>query len=56
MDSFSKNGAGSLIRIDSIMTAQKYNSIISETVIPFAEETMVSIWIFQHDNTPKNRR
>ena len=36
------------------MTSQKYNSIISETMIPFDEETMVSNQIFQHDNDQKH--
>ena len=36
------------------MTAQKYNSVISETLISFAEKTIVSSWIFQHDNYQKH--
>ena len=40
--SFSKIGVCPLIKIGNTLTDQKYNSIISETMIPFAEETMVS--------------
>ena len=41
--SFYKNGVSSLIRINSTMTAQKYNSIISDTMIPFDEDFFQSM-------------
>lgn len=51
---FSGHGVGPIIKIDTRMDQYVYKDIISNTMIPYAEENMPLRWHFMHDNDPKH--
>lgn len=51
---FSSRGVGPIYRIEGIMDQMKYKDILSNVMLPYAEEEMPLKWKFQHDNDPKH--
>lgn len=51
---FSQNGVGPIHWIKETMTKEVYRDILENTMLPFAEENMPLLWIFQQDNDPKH--
>lgn len=51
---FSGHKMGPIVKIDGIMDRYKYLEILSDTMLPYAEENMPLRWRFQHDNDPKH--
>lgn len=52
--SFSRQGPGPIHRVDGIMKADQYKHILSETMLPYARDSMPNEWSFQQDNDPKH--
>ena len=50
---FSSSGIGLIYLITDTMTANIYNTILKEIILPYAEDNM-PLWIFQQDNNPKH--
>lgn len=53
--SFHARGIGPLVRIDGIMDRFLYRDILSDHMLPFAEDNLPLTWIFQQDNDPKHK-
>lgn len=51
---FAYAGVGPLHLIEGIMKTQEYKSILSDVMLPYAEEEMPLRWSFQQDNDPKH--
>ena len=51
---FSYYGTGPIYRIPSIMDQVEYTKILSEVMLPWADEEMPLRWVFQQDNDPKH--
>lgn len=51
---FSFYGVGPIYRIKKIMDQHLYVQILEEIMLPYAEEEMPLIWVFQQDNDPKH--
>lgn len=51
---FSWHGVGPIHRIEGIMDQTKYKNILSNVMLPYAEEDIPLKWKFQHDNDPKH--
>lgn len=51
---FSGHGVGPIIKIDGQMDQFVYKNIVSNTMIPYAEENLPLRWRFMHDNDPKH--
>lgn len=52
--SFSWYGIGPIHLIEGIMTSETYRNILENVLIPYSDENMPLIWIFQQDNDPKH--
>ena len=51
---FSSSGIGPIYLITDTMTANIYTNILKEIMLPYAEDNMPLLWIFQQDNDPKH--
>ena len=51
---FSSSGTGPIVKIEGKMDKKVYKNILSEHMLPFAEEEMPLRWTFQQDNDPKH--
>lgn len=51
---FSGSEMGPIIKINGIMDRYKYLEILTNTMLPYAEDNMPLRWCFQHDNDPKH--
>lgn len=51
---FSSSGVGPLIQIQGTLDQVQYRSILEDSMLPHARETMPQGWIFQQDNDPKH--
>lgn len=51
---FSGNGVGPIFRIDNTMNAIGYRDILQDVMLPYAQEEMPLLWVFQQDNDPKH--
>ena len=47
-------GVGDLVRVDGIMTAQRYKQILIHHAVPSGRRLIGENFIFQHDNDPKH--
>ena len=50
----SAEGAGDLVRVDGIMTAERYKQILIHHAVPSGRRLIGENFIFQHDNDPKH--
>ena len=50
----SAEGVGDLVRVDGIMTAQRYKQILIHHAVPSGRRLIGENFIFQHDNDPKH--
>ena len=51
---FSYYGVGSIHWIKTIMDQHVYVDILQNVMLPYAEDEMPFIWVFQPDNEPKH--
>ena len=51
---FSSSGIGPIYLITDTMTANIYTNILKEIMLPYAEDNMPLLWIFQQDNDLKH--
>lgn len=51
---FSHYGMGPLKLIEGIMTGAMYKDIMETIMLPYAEEEMPLVWVYQQDNDPKH--
>lgn len=51
---FSYYGVGPIYPIKGIMDAAEYVKILDEVMLPYAEEEMPLVWVYQQDNDPKH--
>ena len=52
---FSYNGVGPIFKIEGTMTANGYLAILKDVMLPYAEDNMPLLWVFQQDNDPKHK-
>lgn len=51
---FTRDLRGPIVRINNKMTACMYRDILSEHMLPFAQDRLVDDFLFQQDNDPKH--
>lgn len=51
---FSYSGIGPICQITEKMDRFLYKNILENEMLPYADENMPLIWVFQHDNDPKH--
>ena len=51
---FSYAGVSPIYQITEKMDRFVYKNLLENVMLPYAEENMPLIWVFQHDNDPKH--
>eukprot|EP01133_Synstelium_polycarpum_P027186 gene27186-32745_t len=51
---FSWFGAGPLYKVEGNLDQFQYRDVMEQIMLPFANESLLNEWIFQHDNDPKH--